>query len=110
MAVRHKLHIKAGETVSRQFQYLDNDREPFDLTGYTAQMQIRETADGPLVLEVTPSINLTTAEVSFEITAAETSTLTQPKYVYAIELHGPDGYVHRLVEGGVRVSPEVVRD
>jgi hypothetical protein len=110
MAVRHKLYVEAGATLTRQFEYLDNDGEPFDLVGYTAKMQIRETADGELVLEVTPAINVSTGEVSIEIPAAQTALLTSPRYVYAIELYGPDGYVVRLVEGGVAVSPEVVRD
>lgn len=110
MAVRHKLYVEAGTTVTRQFEYLDNDGEPFDLVGYTAKMQIRETASGDLALEVTPTIDVETGQVAIELSAAQTSTLTAPKYVYAIELYGPDGYVVRLVEGGVTVSPEVVRD
>ena len=110
MAVRHKLYVEAGATLTRQFEYLDNDGDPFDLVGYTAKMQVREAADGELALEVDPTINVATGAVSIEISAAQTSLLTAPRYVYAIELHGPDGYVVRLVEGGVTVSPEVVRD
>jgi hypothetical protein len=110
MAVRHKLWVEAGATLTRQFEYLDNDSEPFDLVGYTAQMQIRETADGELVLNVIPTINTVTGQVSIELSAAQTSQLTAPKYVWALELRGPDGDVVRLVEGGVAVLPEVVRD
>ena len=108
MAVRHKLYVEAGATLTRQFEYTDNDGEPFDLVGYTAKMQIRD-ADGALAVEVIPEINVETGEISIELSAAQTSTLTGTGYVWAIELYAPDGYVVRLVEGGVRVSPEVVR-
>ena len=110
MAVRYKLHIKAGASFEREFEYTNEDGTPFDLTGYSALMQIRETADAALALEIDPDIDVATGKVSISMTAAQTSTLTAPSYVYAIELYAPGNEpTLRFVEGGVRVSPEVVR-
>lgn len=50
MAVRYKLHIKAGATFEREFEYTNDDGTPFDFTGYTAAMQIRESAAGDLAV------------------------------------------------------------
>lgn len=110
MAVRYKLHIDAGATFQRQFEYTNDDGSLFDLTGYSAKMQIRQTPEGELVLEHIPEINVEDALITVYLTAEETSELTLTEYVYAIELTAVGGEpVTRLVEGGVEVSPEVVR-
>ena len=110
MAARYKISIDAGATFQVQFEYTNPDGSLFDLTGYTAKMQIRETVEGPLVKEIFPLIDVETATVSVELSAEETAELTAPEYVYAIEIYAPDqGPTIRLVEGGIDVSPEVVR-
>ena len=111
MAFWQQLFIEAGSTFSEiQFQYLEDDGvTPVDLTGYTALMQIRRTPSTELALEVVPTIDTVDAIVSLNITAAETSTLVDPKYIYGIELIAEGGEpVIRFVEGDVLVSPEVV--
>jgi hypothetical protein len=110
MAFTVNLYVEAGATFSRQITYTNPDGSVFDLTDYTAALQVRLTAtSAAAVITKTPSINTTTGVVSFTFTAAETSTLTAQKYVYAIELSKSDGTVLRFVEGDITVSPEVVR-
>lgn len=108
MAKVYTLDVEAGATFTRQFEYTNEDETVFDLTGYTALMHIRETAESDLALEVVPEIDVPTGIISITITAAETSSLTLPEYVWALELT-KDELVIRLVEGKVSVSPEVVR-
>lgn len=112
MAANYTLNIEAGATFTRAFEYTNADGTVYPLTGYTAKLQIRETPEASLAaLSVTPSINVATGTITVTLTAAQTSTLLLPKYVYAMELAGPGGEpVIRLVEGSVKVSPEVVRD
>ena len=110
MAAVYTLNIEAGATFTRQFEYTNSDGTVFDLTGYTALMHVRETPEADLALAVTPTINVATGTISITITAEDTSTLTAPEYVYAIELTADGGEpVTRLVQGKVNVSPEVVR-
>lgn len=110
MAFTVNLYVEAGATFSRQITYTNPDGSVFDLTDYTAELQVRLTAtSATAVITKTPSINTTTGVVSFTFTAAETSTLTASKYVWAIELTHTDGTVLRFVEGDITVSPEVVR-
>lgn len=109
MAEVFTLHIDAGATWRIEFEYTNEDQTIFDLTGYTAVMQLRETAQSAdLALELTADIDISKGYLTFIATAAETATLLLPKYVYAVEL-SKDEEVIRLVEGGVHVSPEVVR-
>ncbi len=111
MAAFYPLHIEAGATFERQFEYAEEDGTLFDLTGYTATVQIREKADTDLVLEIMPEIDVPSATISLVIPAESTSLLVLPRYVWAMEITAPGGEpVIRLVEGKVLVSPEVVRE
>jgi hypothetical protein len=110
MAYTVNLYVEAGATFSRQVTYTNADGTVFDLTGYTAELQVRETAtSATATLTVEPDITVETGVVSWTFTATETSTLTAAKYVYAIELTHTDGTVIRFIEGDLVVSPEVVR-
>jgi len=110
MADSVNLNIDAGATFSVEFAYTNEDGSIFDLTGYTALMQIRDMPTSPnFVLEIVPALTIALGFISFTLTAAQTSTLTNSAYVYAIELYGAGNNVIRPVEGRIIVSPEVVR-
>lgn len=109
-AIQLNLYVEAGATFERSLVYTNDDGSLFDLTDFTAELQVRETvSSAEAALTVEPVLDPLTATISWEFTATQTSTLTAPNYVYAMELYGPDGYVIRLLEGVVTVSPEVVR-
>lgn len=108
MAIQYNLHVEAGATYTRDIVYTNDDGSLFDLTGYSASMQIRPSvSSSTLTLAVTPTINTTTSTVSFTLTAVQTAALAG-SYVYAIEI-AKSPVVIRLMEGEVIVSPEVVR-
>jgi hypothetical protein len=110
MATVYTLEIDAGATFTRQFEYLNDDGTPFDLEGFSALFQIRLKPDTELILETVPTIDLDTATVSLVLTAEETALLTEPDYVYGLELiHESGEPVIRLVGGTCLISPEVVR-
>lgn len=109
-AIQLNLYVEAGATYERSLIYTNDDGSIVDLTDFTAELQVRETVSSATAkLTVTPSIDVPTATIAWEFTAAQTSTLTAASYVYAIELTRLDGFVIRLLEGTIVVSPEVVR-
>jgi hypothetical protein len=109
MAEKYTLELDAGATFNAlSLRYLEDDKTtPVVLTD--ARLQIRETPDAELALEVTPTWDAETGLIEFEITAAETASLTLSSYVWALEVDTADGATVRLVEGKVIVSPEVVK-
>jgi hypothetical protein len=110
MAQVQTFHIEAGATFAQELVYTDDDGELFDLEGYTATLQLRENiADEEPAIDMDLDIDVETATLSFTISATESSTLTAPRYFYAIELYAPDETVTRLLDGSFKVSPEVVR-
>lgn len=110
MAFRVNLYVEAGATFSREITYTNPDGSVFDLTDYTAELQVRLTpSSATAVITVEPEIDVETGKISWTFSAEETADLTAPKYVYAMELTNLDGTVIRFIEGDVTVSPEVVR-
>lgn len=110
MAINLNFYVEAGATFQRSIVYRNDDGTLFDLTDFTAQLQLRETAASATAkLTVTPTIDVETATISWQFSATQTSALTAKTYVYAMELYGPNALVIRLIEGVVTVSPEVVR-
>jgi hypothetical protein len=107
MAKKYNLQIDAGTTYSIGFVYKDNNGNPFDLTDYTIQCQIRSVS--PNALAVSPTMTKVDAEglITLSLTAAQTGALSTIPYMYAVELHGDD--VIRVVQGDVIVSEEIVK-
>lgn len=90
--------------------------ENFDLTGYTARMQVRRTIESSTVL-----LNLTTEnggldvmpyeasnEILINVSASVTASISTSG-VYDIEIISPTGTVSRILQGTFTVSPEVTR-
>ncbi len=84
---------------------------PINITGYTAEMQIRAYALAPTVLfDASPDIVLggTAGTILLTIPAADTETFTWWNGVYDLKLTSQDGsYTVRLFQGKVTVSPGV---
>ena len=85
----------------------------FDLTGYTGRCQIRKSHADTNVI-VSPVIafdtNRKSGKMSIGLSATQTEDLTITNGVYDLELVDPTGtIVSRIIEGRVKVSPEVTR-
>lgn len=91
--------------------------EPFDLSGYSARMQVRRTIDSAsFILELTTqngalTINPTEDAVNqiyIDVSASVTASVDAGG-VYDIEIINPDGTVSRVLQGIFNLSPEVTR-
>jgi len=84
--------------------------EPVDLTGYTAELQIRPFPLSTSVLyDATPNLTLggVNGTITLEIPAANTAGFTWWNGVYDLKLTSSQGFATRLLQGSVSVSPEV---
>ena len=118
----YNLFIEQGATFVRliEIEYPDPSdftiMLPFDLSGFSASMQVRRTVDSS-----TPQITLTDTNGRIEmqpvgamnsmrlsLTPAETAILTSDG-VYDIEIEDSSGNIQRILRGAVSLSPEVTR-
>lgn len=87
--------------------------EPVDLTGYTANMQIRAFPLSPSVLyDASADIVLggTAGTITLTISAADAETFTWWTGVYDLILTSPTSVVTRVLQGTVTVSPGVTEE
>lgn len=111
------LCIKQGTTYDVRFYYWEDDEctIPVNLTGASAEMQIRQDYSSPTA-EWTGStaggeITITGGEgiVDVQIDSVTSTAFTFEEGVYDLELTMPSGDVIRMVEGSVTIQPEVTR-
>jgi len=88
---------------------------PVDLTGFTADMQIRQNVQSSTILYEASTANGaivlggTAGTITLTIPASATAGFTWIKGVYDMNLTSSGGIVTRLLQGTVVVSPEVTR-
>jgi len=104
-----------GATLKRTLTWTNQARVAYNLTGYTARMQVRETATASsIILELTTANNRitlggTAGTINILVAANVTAALTPGLYVYDLELVSGGGEVTRLIEGNFKVKAEVTR-
>jgi hypothetical protein len=114
----YNITCQQGATFQRQITWTDSARDAYNLTGYTARMQVRDNVSSNTIIATlsttagnTGTITLggIAGTVDLLISATNTAALTAGQYVYDLELVSGGGVVTRLLEGNFRVSAEVTR-
>lgn len=106
---------RTGDTWQAVFKWKQEDRTPFDLTGYTARMMVRKSWEATTVnasiSTASGGIDIVPLEgkVTMTIGPAVTATLTASPYVYDLELTSPTGVVTTVLSGKFTVLRDVSR-
>lgn len=88
------------------------DNLPVDLTGYTADMQVRDISNN-LIVELTTSSGISIAaalgQINLTLTATQTSAGNLPagNYTYALNLTSSGGIVYQILTGNFIVVASV---
>lgn len=111
------LVIEQGVTFGMTVTVKDSSGTPVNITGYTFRGKIKESAQDVSAVEeftctITDAVN---GIFTVGLTAAETAAIaatgatydTYSSYVYDIEMVDTSTFVTRLLNGALRVSPEV---
>lgn len=115
-AAKINLTVEKGATFTKNFVWKDAKGRAINITSYTANLQVRATADpaSAVLLELgsqAPESGIvlggTAGTINLTITDEETAALTFTKGVYDLLLSLPDGTKKRLLQGSFAVSPAV---
>jgi hypothetical protein len=87
---------------------------PIPLTGFTAKMQLRETIDSSVILELTHlnggiSIDTANYTITVTMTSAQTALFNFPTAIYSLELTDSNGDVTTFIQGNLTLIQEVTR-
>lgn len=112
-AGRYNITIEQGATFNMDFT-IKTDSSNWNLTSYTARMQIRASAYSDVyVISLTDTDGITlggsAGTVSILISAEDTAEIAAGKYVYDFELESAGGEVWRVLEGKCTVKAEVTK-
>jgi hypothetical protein len=109
MATKANLVIDQGSTYSTDLSLTDENGDPLNLNGYSANSQIRKWYSSTnAAATFATTINTTSGVITLGLTANQTSNLVAGRYVYDVEITD-GGEVSRIVEGIVTVTPQVTR-
>jgi hypothetical protein len=107
MATNKNLVIEQGTTFSANIQFLDTNKNPISLAGYSVRSKMRTSYDAAnaavLIASVSDAAN---GNVNLFLQSANTSLLPQGRYVYDVEAYTGNTVI-RIVEGSITVSPGV---
>jgi hypothetical protein len=111
MAGSYNIVAEQGATFRFNFR-VETGGTPWNLTDYTARMQVRQsTASTNALLDLTTENGTIVIEpvghVSITVAATPMANVPSGRWVYDLELVSSGGEVTRLLEGRFIVSPEV---
>ena len=119
-AGKYNFTIEQGTTTSFNIIYKDPSGNPFDLTGYSAQLQVRPNyADLTETKYLTLSSSLDvdgsgliitpqSGSIGIFISAEKTDDFTFDEAIYDLEIYS-GSYVSRLIEGKFKIKKSVTR-
>lgn len=111
---------KQGKTYKDAFGFSDSNREPLDLTGYSARMEVRRSlptststaGDSEVIVSLSTDNGMITIDagvVYMEIDAETTATFEVGSYFWELELvRDSDGYIPTIMEpSAFKVTQEI---
>lgn len=113
MAGKYNITAEQGSTFTFNFTVKTNGTA-WNLTSYTARMQVRPTIESTsTLLSLTTGSGITlggaAGTVSITATAAQMADIQAGRHVYDVELVSAGGVVTRIIEGKFVVKAEVTR-
>ncbi len=103
------LEVYQGDDFLATVTVLDNAGKPADITGYTAQAQIRRDVadnDPDVAVEITTVVN--SPYITLSILHGVTETMSGV-YVWDLQIINTDGATETILTGQVKVTQEVTR-
>lgn len=109
MAIKTNLIVDQGTNFVYNIYLIDSAGDPFPLTDYTANAQIRRSYTSSSFATMNVAIVEQSGLITLTMNSSTTSTLTNNRYVYDLELKSSSDIVSRIVEGYVTVNLGVTR-
>lgn len=114
-AARLNIVIEQGADLDKTLTWKDSAGVPIDLTGFSAEMDIRDSQPDPITLYELSTVNGrivlggAAGTIQLLIPAADSEAFTWTSGVYDFELTDTSSKVRRLFKGTITIDPEVTR-
>lgn len=109
MAIKANIIVDQGTDFYTAVNLTDDDENVIDLSGYTANGQIRKTYTSSNAVSFGINLQSSNGIVELSLTKAQTANIASGRYVYDVFLTNSSNVTSRIVEGIVTVTPRVTR-
>jgi len=107
MAIKANIIVDQGTDFYTAINLTDDDDNVVDLTGYTANGQIRKTYTSSNSVTFGISLEQSNGIVALSLTKTQTANIVAGRYVYDVFMINTSNVASRIVEGIVTVTPRV---
>ena len=108
MSIKTNLIVDQGANFVYKINLIDQSGNPFNITGYTANAQIRKTYTSTTYNTISCNVAGSNGVITLSMNATSTANLASNRYVYDLEISN-NNIVSRIAEGFVTVNPGVTR-
>ena len=108
MAIKTNLTVDQGANFVYNIYLIDSDGNPFNISGYSGNAQIRKTYTSSSYTTMNVNIAGSNGIITLSMNSTTTANLSNTRYVYDLELSS-NNVVSRIVEGIVTVNLGVTR-
>jgi hypothetical protein len=108
MATKANLVIDQGTTFSTDLNLTDDNGDPLNLSGFTANSVIKKWYTSQTYVPFNTYINTSSGTITLELDANTSANLYSGRYVYDVNItEVASGSVSRVIEGIITVTPSV---
>jgi hypothetical protein len=107
MTTRANIVIDQGAAFSAEISVTDDNSDVVDLSGYTANAQMKKWYTSTNSVSFSTSINAEEGLVTISLTTAQTANIEFGRYVYDVIIHDTNSVSTKIVEGIAMVTPTV---
>lgn len=107
----NNLIINTGSDFTQVFTLENSSGSLFDLTGYTADSQMRKWSGSSSAVDFTASILIpsTSGQIMLSLTSQQTSNIKPGRYIYDVLIIDEFNIKNKVIEGMVLVAEGVTR-
>jgi hypothetical protein len=107
MTTRANIVIDQGAAFSAEISVTDDNSDVVNLSGYTANAQMKKWYTSTNSVSFSTSINAEEGLVTISLTTAQTANIEFGRYVYDVIIHDANNVSTKIVEGIAMVTPTV---
>lgn len=108
MSIKTNLLVDQGANFVYKVYLIDSSGNPFDISSYTANAQIRKTYTSSTYNTIDVDVGGNNGILTLTMNATVTANLAYNRYVYDLEITS-NNVISRIMEGFVTVNPNVTR-
>lgn len=109
MATKANITVDQGSDYSTTITLTDDDGDAINLSGYTAEAQIRKHYTSTNAVSFSTSMAESNGQIILSLTSTQTNNMTSGRYVYDVEITDSSNTISRVIEGILTITPGVTR-